>query len=66
MVAKAKVVRAEKVKPPVPKIYEDGDINMHSSMITDEQSFIDLWKGSSKQDLKKAFAKAKKWRDQFA
>lgn len=66
MVAKAKRVRVEKVKPPVPRIYEDGDINMHSSMIIDEQSFVELWKGSSRQDLKKAFAKAKKWRSQFA
>jgi len=55
----------KKVLPPLPDIYEDGDINMHSSMIRDEEEFIQLWKRSSKQDLKKAYAKAKKWRDQF-
>ena len=47
-------------------IYSDGDINMHSSMIVDEQSFCELWKKSSKQDLKKAYAKAVKWRKQFS
>jgi hypothetical protein len=58
-------VPKKKVLAPLPDIYEDGDINMHSSMIRDEEEFIQLWKRSSKQDLKKAYAKAKKWRDQF-
>ena len=60
-----KVVPVKKALLPLPDIYEDGDINMHSSMIRDEEEFIQLWKKSSKQDLKKAYAKAKKWRDQF-
>lgn len=56
----------KKVLPPLPNIYEDGDINMSASMIRSEEEFITLWKKSSKQDLKKAYAKAKKWRDQFS
>lgn len=66
MEGKEKKAIVKKVLPKCPNIYADGDINMHSSMIVDEQSFCALWKGSSRQDLKKAYAKAKKWREQFS
>lgn len=61
-----KEASVKKVLPPLPNIYEDGDICMSASMIREEDEFINLWKKSSKQDLKKAYAKAKKWRDQFS
>lgn len=56
----------KKVLPKAPSIYEDGDINMHSSMIRDEESFCKLWKRSSKQNLKQAYEKASKWREKYA
>lgn len=52
--------------PTVPKIYVDGDINMHSSMIRSEEEFIQLWKGSTRQNLKKAYERATKWRSKYA
>lgn len=53
-------------KPVMPSIYEDGNINMHSSMITTKEEFIKLFKGTKAGrgvDLSKAWDKAKKFRD---
>tara|TARA_R110000772_G_scaffold120327_5_gene226518 strand:- start:1987 stop:2202 length:216 start_codon:yes stop_codon:yes gene_type:complete len=70
MAAKAKKVESETVKtlPVCPAIYVDGAINMHSSMITTEEAFLKLLKGSRAAksiDLEKAYSKAKKWREKF-
>jgi len=57
-----------KALPVCPPIYEDGAINMHSSMITTKSEFIKLFKGSKAArgtDLEKAFEKASKWRKKF-
>lgn len=54
-----------KAKPVAPNCYNDGKISMHESMITTEEDFVKLWKGTKGVDLKKAFKKAKKWREQF-
>ena len=55
-------------KPVMPAIYEDGSINMHSSMITDKDAFIKLWKGTKAAkglNLDKAWKKADSWASKF-
>lgn len=56
----------KKVKPEAPRFYEDGHINMLSSLITTKEDFVKAWKNSKHRiDLDAAWKKAEKWRKQF-
>ncbi len=53
-------------KPVAPAIYTDGSISMQSEMITTEANFLELWEGTKAArgvDLKKAYNRAKTWRE---
>ena len=57
-----------KVKEVAPKLYEDGPISMASGMITTEEDFLKLFKGSKvarQVNLPNAYKKAKKWREKY-
>lgn len=63
-----KISTAKAKKPAMPKIYQDGQIVMHSSMITTENEFFQLWEGTKNArgvNLKKAYKKASAWRDKY-
>lgn len=53
-------------KKEAPFMYEAGEVQMPSSMITDEETFKRIWKGNLKtEDLDEAWQKAKKWRAKY-
>jgi len=53
-------------KPAAPAIYTEGEICMHSKMITTESDFFRIWSGKTKKtDLAKAWKKARAWRDKY-
>lgn len=64
----SKKIRVKKkvVKPVPPKIYEDGEIQMPFSMITDRESFLKLWTGKLKNtDVNKAWERAEKFKSKY-
>lgn len=53
-------------KKEAPFMYVAGEVNMPSSMITDEEAFKKIWKGNLKtEDLDEAWKKAKKWKEKY-
>ncbi len=62
--AKAKVVKEIKAKKPeMPDVYADGDVNMHSSMITTKANFERIWGRKLRAGLDAAWLKAKAFKD---
>ena len=66
--APLKVAKFKKAKPEMPKIYQDGQIEMQSAQITDKEAFFSLWKGTRNAkgvNLDKAWNRAKAWKGKF-